>query len=630
MNKKHKKSLIRPKLLKIFDTVEAGFTVRNGCNTRDEASNFGGRLKPEGKSFNLSRFISKPASSILCLLGVFYLSACEEEEKQFFGTEYCEADVVIQPSELGTIDLINNKRGDGERFGDRRGDFCVDDKLIITANPAEGFKFVSFRIRELYPENPRFISKTENPAEFVIEYDDIQYIEAVFEFIPIVLDNDGDGIFDGDDPDDDNDGVSDEDEIANGTDPNDPDDTPDLIPPVITLVGSSTLEFTLSEVASLSLDTAIEGYVTAVDNVDGDISSSITISTNLDITQTGTYEITYTVNDQAGNTASVSRTVILTEDIYIYFENGICKCPEAALGQTTIVDGITYTVVDDTTIANEIALGNVNLCTTAVTNMSGEDMINFFNDTDFNSDISFWDTSNVTDFSSMFKNATEFNQNIGGWDTSNVFDTHRMFLGATSFNQNISSWDVSMVTDMYGMFENAEAFNQPLGSWNVSNVTDMDYMFLNARAFNQDITSWCVSNFTSEPTDFSISSELTSENMPDWGSCPLAAESYTVNVVATSSSDYTLSGNDRNGAVSGNDPALHFNIGDTLNFVVNASGHPFYLKRVQGTGIDDLVSGAINNGATNDTVSWTPTATGTYYYQCSLHDGMYGTITISN
>ncbi|MGY8968031.1 MAG: cupredoxin domain-containing protein [Flavobacteriales bacterium] len=27
-------------------------------------------------------------------------------------------------------------------------------------------------------------------------------------------------------------------------------------------------------------------------------------------------------------------------------------------------------------------------------------------------------------------------------------------------------------------------------------------------------------------------------------------------------------------------------------------------------------------------VSWTPTAAGKYYYQCSAHDGMYGTITV--
>ena len=33
-------------------------------------------------------------------------------------------------------------------------------------------------------------------------------------------------------------------------------------------------------------------------------------------------------------------------------------------------------------------------------------------------------------------------------------------------------------------------------------------------------------------------------------------------------------------------------------------------------------------GTTNCVVSWMPTAAGTYYYQCSVHNGMYGTITV--
>ena len=37
-----------------------------------------------------------------------------------------------------------------------------------------------------------------------------------------------------------------------------------------------------------------------------------------------------------------------------------------------------------------------------------------------------------------------------------------------------------------------------------------------------------------------------------------------------------------------------------------------------------------NNGATNGNVVWTPQSAGTYYYQCSLHSGMVGTITIKN
>ena len=61
---------------------------------------------------------------------------------------------------------------------------------------------------------------------------------------------------------------------------------------------------------------------------------------------------------------------------------------------------------------------------------------------------------------------------------------------------------------------------------------------------------------------------------------------------------------------------------------MNASGHPFYLKTAAGTGTGDTISGINDNGTTNQTISWTPTSSGTYYYQCSLHGGMVGTITI--
>ena len=108
-----------------------------------------------------------------------------------------------------------------------------------------------------------------------------------------------------------------------------------------------------------------------------------------------------------------------------------------------------------------------------------------------------------------------------------------------------------------------------------------------------------------------------------------SVEKYTINVTASNASDYSLSGADRNGNVTGLDPSITFNVGDSIEFIVDASGHPFYLKTVQGTGTSDLISGVTNNGVTNGTVSWTPTASGTYYYQCSLHNEMYGTITVN-
>ena len=137
---------------------------------------------------------------------------------------------------------------------------------------------------------------------------------------------------------------------------------------------------------------------------------------------------------------------------------------------------------------------------------------------------------------------------------------------------------------------------------------------------------------TSQEVTIVVSSELCEDDTQTSSSTSSStvAESYTINVTASSSSDYTLIGTDRNGSVSGNDPNLTFNIGDTVNFAVNASGHPFYLKLYPGANLYNLLfSGVFGNGATNGTVSWTPTSSRTYYYQCLNHNGMYGTITVN-
>jgi len=222
----------------------------------------------------------------------------------------------------------------------------------------------------------------------------------------------------------------------------------------------------------------------------------------------------------------------------------------------------------------------------------------------------------------MFLSNTSFNQDISSWNTSSVTNMSMMFQSATAFNGDISSWDTSSVTNMGSMFAYASAFNQDIGNWNTSNVTYLDAMF-NGTSFNQNLTGWCVSNISSAPAQ-GFGTSITQANKPIWGTCP----NYNINVTASSNSDYTLAGSDRNGAVSGNDPSITINVGDEINFIVNAASHPFYIKTVQGTGTDNQVSNVTNNGATGGVVNWTPTAAGTYYYQCSAHDGMYGTITV--
>ena len=131
---------------------------------------------------------------------------------------------------------------------------------------------------------------------------------------------------------------------------------------------------------------------------------------------------------------------------------------------------------------------------------------------------------------------------------------------------------------------------------------------------------------TNDGTTYSVTT--TNANTSTTTNNSSANRTFNIDVTASNSSDYTLNGSDRNGSVSGSDPNLTFNLGDSINFNVNAAGHPFYLKTVAGTGTGNLISGITNNGTENATITWTADNRGTYYYQCSLHGGMVGTITI--
>ena len=331
-----------------------------------------------------------------------------------------------------------------------------------------------------------------------------------------------------------------------------------------------------------SLNSSAEGLPEGVNYSFSGQNNTIIISGTPTTLGTYTYNLTYYNNQTiqsstvsasvAGQITVVAATTTSTSTTgNIYFENGTCKCPEAAVGDTSVIDGVTYTAVDDATIKDQFANNNFNLCTTLVTTMEGQlPDNNFFGNNSFNYDISFWDTSNVTSMNAMFTLSEEFNQDISSWNTSSVVQTGHMFDGATSFNQDIGRWnisnvvsirymfansnfnqdigrwDTSKVNDMQGMFYNAkvfnqnignwntsnvtvlqhvflfaESFNQPIGNWDVSSVTNMNGMFGGATNFNQDLTNWCVSNFQSEPDDeFSSGSALTEDNKPIWGTCP--------------------------------------------------------------------------------------------------------------
>ena len=113
------------------------------------------------------------------------------------------------------------------------------------------------------------------------------------------------------------------------------------------------------------------------------------------------------------------------------------------------------------------------------------------------------------------------------------------------------------------------------------------------------------------------------------------SETFNISVSAESYKNYILRGTDRNGSVSGNDPTVTVDKGDTIIFDVDASRHPFYIKTEFSRGVDDQVyTGKISGtpGTQNGKLGWDTTgvSSGVYYYVCSPHAsfGMGGLIIV--
>ena len=106
---------------------------------------------------------------------------------------------------------------------------------------------------------------------------------------------------------------------------------------------------------------------------------------------------------------------------------------------------------------------------------------------------------------------------------------------------------------------------------------------------------------------------------------------YIVNLTASDNNDYTLDGDDRNGAVGGDDVDVTIKEGDRINFIVDASGHPLYLKTQAGSGTGNQIGGVVNQGDDDGNVYWTAPAgsAGTYYYQCGNHAAMGGQLIVT-
>jgi len=306
---------------------------------------------------------------------------------------------------------------------------------------------------------------------------------------------------------------------------------------VISIVSENCEEPTNTEQGFVYATTIQPTIANTQVNVDG-----TNISINLEgLTPNTTYYVRTFLTNALGEFYGNEVSFMTTEEqavcdgnnpIYLA-DNGITikACDDANVGDTGVINGITYTVVDEAMLREMVENEQdvTKLATTKVTDMK----FMFYENSTFNQPIGNWDVSNVTNMAYMFRDnsptGSTFNQPIGNWDVSNVTDMKFMFDNST-FNQPIGNWDVSSVTYMAYMFYNS-TFNQPIGNWDVSNVTSMASMFYNS-TFNQPIGNWDVSNVTNMGGMFTIA---TSFNQPI-GNWDVSNVTYTSGMFAIATS----------------------------------------------------------------------------------------------
>jgi len=311
--------------------------------------------------------------------------------------------------------------------------------------------------------------------------------------------------------------------------------------PVITLIGASYIKLTTKS-------TYTEQGATAIDDVDGNISSDInrtitfvapntltveTVAKNMKPLLLGRYTITYSVTNKAGKTATEKRTV----NVGISRKTLVGLLLDFDSNSKEIESADTSGIVSMNKLFKDKGSFNLDISRWDVSSVTSMEYM-FYGATDFNSSLKDWNVSNVKSMLDIFAYATAFNQPIGNWDTSSVTNMQNMFWEATAFNQPIGEWNTSSVKNMLGMFSEARNFNQDLHSWDVHKVTNMQSMFRTATAFNgsigawdtssvikmgfmfkdaisfdQNISKWDVLNVTGH-VDFDTNSSLTKENKP--------------------------------------------------------------------------------------------------------------------
>ena len=197
---------------------------------------------------------------------------------------------------------------------------------------------------------------------------------------------------------------------------------PDTTPPVITLIGNSTINLNIG-------GTYVEQGATATDNVDGDISANIVIGGDtVNTAVAATYIVTYNVSDTAGNAATeVTRTVIVSPDTTppVITLNGASTI-NLTVGDAYVEQGATATDNIDGDITASIVIGG----DTVDTNTAGTYVVTYnVSDAAGNAATQVTRTVNVSEPAngcsggiSTFPYSESFENTLGAWTQSSGDD----------------------------------------------------------------------------------------------------------------------------------------------------------------------------------------------------------------
>ncbi len=323
----------------------------------------------------------------------------------------------------------------------------------------------------------------------------------------------------------------------------------DVTAPVITLSGDAVIEHNYGDLYT-------DLGATADDAVDGSVD--VTIDTdNLLINKIGSYGVTFTAVDAAGNEATLERIVNVVDNEgpvitltggntitlgqgRIYKElgataldvhdNEVIDIPtpfEGTVDNTTIGQyQLTYTATDlagnkETLVRTVDVVAPRPFITTWKTTTDNEDLtINATSRTGYFYTINWGDGNIDTDLTAAkthtYVDAGEYDVTISGgvrifkqstmpekliyikqWGDIAFRNTEEMFAGCV--NMTSVATDTPNLTDVYDMrrmFKDAKLFNSDIGDWDVSIVEGMSGVFYGASTFNQDISRWDVSSVT--------------------------------------------------------------------------------------------------------------------------------------